>query len=238
MAIRTTKNKNTKKKATKRTVAAKQNYEDVFEPTSLSVPENTSSIMPRPRNRQVLLGIGVLIAVIVIAVLWRNRNWVLAATVNGQPIFSWQLNQRLSNRYGNQVLEAMIGEQLITEAAAKENVVVSQTELDARISEIEKSLGSSMSLDDALKMQGVSKDEFNNQVRVQLLIDKLLAKEVTVSAEEVDAFIASNAAALTATEPAAQRQQAQEQLKNSKLAEKFQEWFTKIKEAAKINRYL
>lgn len=187
------------------------------------------------------IAVVVLIVAALAAVLFRNRGWFVAATVNGTPIPRWELNDRLTKRFGDQVLEAIIGEKLITDAAAKAGVSASNEEIGAKVNEIEQSLSGSMKLDDALQLQGVTREEFESQVRVQILIDKMMSKEVSVSAQEIDEYVKGATAAgqtLSASEAAQQREAAEKELKANKVAEKFQEWFAKLKEEAKVQKYL
>ncbi|RJR14792.1 hypothetical protein C4579_04195 [Candidatus Microgenomates bacterium] len=220
--------------------SAKTSVVDIEEyPQSQPEMPEMYSMMDQPRKpRFMLLALVVVVLAIVAALILRNKELFVAATVNGMPIPRWELNDKLTQRFGNQILETMIGERLITAEATKQGVTVSQAELDAKIAEIESTLQGQMSLDDALELQGITKSEFESQIRVQILIDKLLASEVSVTASEVDDYIASNSAYLTATEPAQQRIEAEEQLRSNKTAEKFQVWFADLKEKANIQRFV
>ncbi len=193
---------------------------------------------PRRKPQFTKIAVVVLLLVALAALILRNKGWFIAATVNGSPIPRWELNDRLSKRYGTQVMEAIIGEKLISDAALKQGVSVGSDEIANRIKDVEKSLNGTMKLDDALKMQGVSKDEFENQVRIQLLIDKMLSKEVSVSATEVDDFLKNSGSLITASDPAQRRTEAEKEVRNNKITEKFQQWFADLKAKAKINRYL
>ncbi len=192
----------------------------------------------RSNSKFIKIAIGVLVVVIIGALLARNRSWFIVATVNGAPISRMELNQKLAQRYGAQILDAIIGEKLVLAEAAKQNLQVSEAEINERVSGIEKSLNGQMKLADALKLQGVSEDEFKNQIKVQVIIDKLLGKEVSVSAQEVDDFVKSNPQMLTSSEPAKMRLEAEKDIKNTKIGAKFQEWFTKLRESAKVTKYL
>lgn len=196
---------------------------------------------PRPRSSplrfKVILGLIVLVAVV--GFVWsKNKGWLLAATIDGRPVTRSELNQRMTQRFGSQMLEAMIGEKLIMNEAAKQGSVVSDDEVKQKITEVEKSLSGSMSLDDSLKMQGITLAEFENQVRIQLVIEKMLSREVSVSAEEVAEYVKNNAKTMTASTDAERKTEAENQIKGNKMAQKFSEWFAKLKDSAKIEKYL
>ena len=180
----------------------------------------------------------VLAIVGVVILISRNKTKLLAASVNGVPISRAELSQRVTDRFGKQMIEAMIGETLILEEARKQNVTANKEEVTAKIGDIEKSLKGSMTLDQSLNLQGITRAEFESQVRVQLLIDKMLSSEATLTASEVDDYMKKNASQLTATSVAEKRDEAEKAVRNDKLTKAFSAWFTKVKDAAKIERYL
>src|SRR3989344_8149890 len=126
---------------------------------SLSVEPETPAFASRRKPSFMKLAAVVLILVIVGALLYRNRSLFIVATVNGQPILRSELNKRLTDRFGSQTLEAMVGERLVTAAARKEGVQVSQDEIKAKITEVEQGLQGQMKLDDALALQGITRKE-------------------------------------------------------------------------------
>ena len=132
----------------------------------------------------------------------------------------------------------MITEHLIASEARKTGVSVTEGELGARKAEILKSVGGSMSLEDVLKVQGISKEEFESQLRLQLTVQKILGQGVEITDKDIDQFIATNKAALAATEPAALRAEARQAILESKVSEKLQPWFAELKKRAQILRFL
>lgn len=236
MAARKKTTKTSSLKKTGRRTAETKKYEDfeTVEPAELT----TSVTPPFKRPSYIKIVIVVLVVVVVGALLYRNRSMFIAATVNGQPILRSELNKRLTDRFGSQTLEAMIGERLVTEAAKKEGISASEDELKAKIAEVEQGLQGQMKLDDALALQGISRAEFESQIEIQIVIEKLLGKEVSVSATEVDEYITVNQNSLSSTDSAQQKEDAATQIRNNKITQKFQEWFAKLKEAAKITKFI
>lgn len=210
--------------------------------TDLGSPKNTSTIEDTGMDAQswtspkrialVVLVVGVLILAIT------NKGLLLAAIVNGRPIFRWELNGVLASRFGKQTLEQMISERLIADAAVKEGVSVSRGDIDAKIAEITKSLGDTSKLEQLLGAQGMTRKEFENQLQLQLLVKKILGRDVVISEGDIDNFIATNRALLVATDPAKLREEARQAIMDSKVGEKLQDWFGKLKESAKILRFL
>ncbi len=195
-----------------------------------------SNLFIQPQKRK-WLALALVALVLVGFLVYKNKNQLIAATVNGQPIFRWELNQRLTDQFGSRMLDALIGEKLILDEARKQNLTVDASELEAKKLDISKSLGG-MKLEDMLAQQGMSEAEFLQQVKMQLLIEKMLAKEVSPSAQEVEDLLNSKDSTLTATDPAQRRLQAEDQIRNAKTSQKFNEWFSQLKQQAKVSRFL
>lgn len=205
-----------------------------------SIIEADQFVTPTGSRRPAYMKLAILflVALIIGVLVYRQRLATTAATVNGAVISKTELTSKLLERFGEQTLEALIGERLIEEEAVKKNIIATSDEVNAKIKEIEASLMGSMSLDESLKLQGIARSEFESQIRMQLLVEKLLADQATVSASEVAEYVVQNKAILTATTPAEQTTEAEKELRNSKMSSLFADWFAALKEKAIIVRTL
>lgn len=181
--------------------------------------------------------IGILVVVFVI-LLAANKGWVLAAVVNGKPIFSWDLNNTLRARYGQQTLEGMIGESLISDEASKNGITVNDADLAAKQKQVLSSLGTDVSLDDFLKFQGMTKADFQHQLKIQITVEKLLTKGLTISDDDINNYIATNRATLTASDPAQLKAEARQAIVNNLVSDKLQTWFTQLRQKAAVIKFL
>lgn len=172
------------------------------------------------------------------ALLLANKGLVVAAVVNGRPIFSWQLNKTLVNRYGKQTIEGMISEELIAEEAKKSGVSVTQSDIDAKQKDILKNLGENVKLEDLLQYQGITREDFDNQIKLQLTVRKILGKDITVSDNDIAGYIATNSATLTATDPAALKAEAKQMIIETKVGALLQPWFAELRSKAQIMRFV
>jgi len=132
----------------------------------------------------------------------------------------------------------MINEELIKQAAKDQKIVISQEKIDEEMAKIEKSLPEGMSLDQALQMQGMSRENLEEQMRLQLAIEEILAPKIQITDEELKQYIEENKDYFSATEEAKIKEEAQESLRQQKLNQNFQSWLQELTEKAKINRWL
>lgn len=193
------------------------------------------AVTPKFNTKLLYLVVGLLA---LLALVLANKSMFLAAVVDGKPVFSWELNRVLVDRYGKQTLEGIISERLIAGEAKKQNVMLSPSDIKNREDEIVKGLGSGMPLEELLKIQGLSKEEFERQITLQLTVQKILGKDLVITKDDIDKFIASNRATLVATEEASLQSEAKQAILDAKIGEKLQPWFNELKAKAKILRFL
>ncbi len=192
---------------------------------------------PAPRFKSKTIYV-LILAVGIIGLLLANKGLVVAGIVNGKPIFRWELNKTLVSRFGKQTLEGIISERLIADAAAKAGVSVTKEDIEAKENEIVSGLAGDVKLEDLLKLQGLTKEDFDSQIKLQLTVEKLLSKDISVSEEDITSYIATNRSTLTATDEASLRTEARAALVNQKVSEKIQPWFMELKDSAKILRFI
>ena len=182
----------------------------------------------------------IIIGIIILGLLvWRFKGYFIVATVNGQPITRFELNDQLTRRFGEQTLDNIINERLILASARQKGVFATTAEIDSRVKQIEENLKGQTTLSEALAVQGLSESMFRRQIEIQLSIEKLFDKDASVSATEIDQYIKDNAETYkTSTEPAKVKQEVTENLKQQKVGQLFDDWFTQTRQSANIKKYL
>lgn len=163
-----------------------------------------------------------------------KKNWFIAAIVNGSPVTNLELQMRLNEQFRSKTLDQLITEKLILNEGAKNNVIISNAEVNNKITEIETNVGGAEALNSLLAQQGQTRNSVRQQIKLQLTVEKLYANEATVSAEEVQAFIEQNKEQLKATDSASQEKEAYDALRNQKLNQAFFLKFQELRSKAKI----
>ena len=186
------------------------------------------------RRTRYIFGIAIVVVILLLASLVvTKKNWFVVALVNNRPITSLELYQNLNKRYGKDVLDSIIQEKLINEEARKQKVTVSSADVDKRLKEIEDQLGGKEALDYALSSQGISLEQAKDQIKTQLIVEKILGKDIQVSDKEIDDFIKANPTAKDLS-----RDKIKEQIRSQKISQKFQTWIEDIKKKAKISKFI
>lgn len=124
-----------------------------------------------------------------------NREYV--ATVNGEKIYLEEYQKRLNAQKGllspktfpdssnkrsrleEEILESMITEKIVLQRARELNLSVSNTELERKLLDIRKDYGDNFF--DLLISQNVQYDDWREELRKEMIWDKLVAADVNAS---------------------------------------------------------
>ena len=90
-----------------------------------------------------------------------------------------------------QIIEGLVAKALLTQACAEKGITVSDEELSGKIKAFEKNLPRNLTLDGVLKQSGLTREMFENDMREQLKLEKLL-QVGQASEEEVVAYYEEN----------------------------------------------
>lgn len=176
--------------------------------------------------------VGVILLIVILLVY--KKELVIAAMVDGKPISNIELQLKLNQQFRAQVLDQMVTEKIIMDEAAKNNAVPTEADIDKKIADIETQVGGAKALDSLLSQQNQTRASIRDQIKLPLAMEKLYAKEATVSAAEVENFITTNKDYLKATDSASQALEAENILKQQKLSQISAQKFQELKQKAKI----
>lgn len=184
----------------------------------------------------------VIIAVIVLVALvaYIFRGAFVAAIVNGEPITRLSVVKALESQSGKATLESMVTKKLILQEAEKRNVDVTKADIDSEIKKIEDNLKTQgTTLDEALQLQGMTRDQLINEIQIQIALQRLVSKDVKVSDKEIEEYVTTNKDSFQeGTTEEEMKKQAEEQLKSQKLQENTQKFIEELQKKAKINYFV
>lgn len=200
---------------------------------------SSSGVSYEKNPHKVLRAISVILIVIlfILLIAFLFRGLFVAATVNGEPISRITVVRTLEKQNGTMTLENLITKKLILQEAQARNIVITQADIDAEINTISENLKKQgTTLESALEAQGMSKDELNDEVRVQLALRKL-SGDVKVSDKEVADFVEANATSFPeGTTEEQMKELARTQLEQQKAAEASQNLLAELQKKAVILR--
>lgn len=199
-------------------------------------PQNNK--LPRITRRKLII-ISVSVAVVAILVwLQYSKGAFVAATVNGSPITRLAVIGELEKQSGKQALDSLVTKKLVENETR--NISVSQDDINNEIKKIEQQVVSQGgTLDAALKQQGMSRKQLQEQVTLQKKIKKLLVDKFQISDEELNTYIKDQKIAPSKGQKLEDfKVQLKEQLQQQKFSQIVQQWIGDLKTKAKIKYYV
>lgn len=119
--------------------------------------------------------------------------------LSSQGINSTSLDGETQNIIQNQVLNSLISQELLKQAAEAEGVTVSEEEIDTQLDTIKSQFADEATYEQALATQGLTETELRDQLTAELSVEQYLEatldlSSITVSEEEVTAVYEEAAA--------------------------------------------
>ncbi len=206
----------------------------------VSENETTMNIKTSPKKFFVILALIILIGGVVFLGAKKYKGYLIAGKVNGRIVTRLELEKALNDRYGKQTFDDLAGSILVQQLATKNQVSVSNDEVNQEIAATEQRLGGKKALGATLDRMGYTQNRFKSEVTIQVLVKKLAEKvlKVEVTDAEIAKFYQDNKTLF----PKRTLDQAKADIKQSLLQQKNQEafttWFSDQKKKATIQSYL
>lgn len=140
----------------------------------------------------------------------------VVATVNGEEIRRSEYDQAVAQNSGEEVLDNLILERLITGEARKRNITADNAEVTRQLDELKEQFGSDQAFQSALQQQGLTEQSLTRQIEVGALLRQMVADQAQVSDQEVDSQYQANAQQFQGQPEADAKQQIRENLKEQK----------------------
>lgn len=114
------------------------------------------------------------------------------ATVDGESITANDLYQLMVSVIGSQAVEQLITEKLIDNEAAKQNIAVSEDEINAEFEEIKSNFPDEATFNMQLQYMGITPEQFKDQLASEMKLRKLVEPEIEVTDEEIQQYYDNN----------------------------------------------
>ena len=182
----------------------------------------------------------VLIIVIVLSGLFLAKSLFVAAIVNNQPITTLSFIRELEKKDGKATLDNMVVEMLVFQEAKKQKVQISSQDVDSKLKEIEASFtAQGQKLDDVLVMQGETREGLKRQIELQLIVEKILGKDISISDKQIsDSFNTNLSSYPKGTKLEDKKDEIKATLTQQALSDKIQPWINDLKTKSKILQFI
>lgn len=191
------------------------------------------------KGKKLLLPIlGVVILILALGFIFKSL--FVAAVINNHPITRYELDKELERQGGQQVLDSKVTEILILQEAKKQKIEISQADVDAKVKSLEDQItAQGQNLDTLLQQQKQTRADLNQQVKIQLIIEKMIGSSLQATDEEAKVFFDANKSYYPqGTTFESQKESIKSQLVQQKMSEKFQTLIADLKQKSKSYYFL
>ena len=177
--------------------------------------------------------------ILILGLLNTYKGSFISAIVNGKPISRLALIKELERQGKDMAVDSLISQELIFQEAKRQKINISQKDLSKAIDGVKKSLeGNKQDLQGFLDNQNLKYNDFLKQIKLQLIIEKLLAGKVKISDEKINKYIEENREFFPeGVSDKDLKSTALEQLKQIELNAKVQELLNNLRNKANIKYF-
>lgn len=182
----------------------------------------------------------VAIGVVVFLLLQKNRGFILAGTVNKSPIYRWELNQKMAEKYGETTLEEIISERLLDENLAKNKITVTNKEVEDELASIKQQYGGDAQFQAAIKQYGMTEAQALASIKQSVGLKKLIESQnkIEITDDQVKKYFEDNKTSFTGKKLEDVAAEIKTTLYQQEIYTKSQEWYSQVRKDAKVNSYL
>ncbi|MBI5044535.1 MAG: SurA N-terminal domain-containing protein [Candidatus Levybacteria bacterium] len=212
---------------------------------TIPLTSETSSSYPQlsqlKLKKRTLVLVAIAIALVGLAVYYRSL--FVVAMVNGQPISRITYINETEAVYlsdarvtaGKQALNQLVTKALIYQEADKKNISVADKEVKDEVARVRKTVEKqNQKLEEALAAQGDTLKAYEERIKIQKLLEKLVGK-ITVSDKEVNDYIEKNNSTLPQDISENDiKTQVKSSLEQQKFSEKVQTLISDLQKKAKV----
>lgn len=119
-------------------------------------------------------------------------NEEVVAEVGNEKVSKEELYNVLVKQYGNSTLDNLITSKLIQQEAEKENITVSQKEIDEELNILINNYGGEEVFTQAIEASGVSMEDVERDISDYILTEKLIEPRIEVTEEEMKSYFDEN----------------------------------------------
>ncbi len=200
------------------------------------VSDETTQKIVKPKFMKFLLYVFLFILTLIVVdliVQYINNDYSVAI-VNGYRIPRSEYEKRLDEAYGTTIATQLINEQLVLEQAQKDEVAVTEEEIQALIDETIKTIGSQEAFQSALEANGLTEETYRRSLRIQILAEKMVVDEP--SDEDLLAYFEENKATYFEEDTVFEdvKEDVKDLYKNEKFSTESTTWLTNIRNEATI----
>lgn len=136
-----------------------------------------------------IIGLG---SALVIALSLTFMDYKKVASVNGESISKNELYDLLVSQYGSDGVDKLITDKIIEKEMKKENLKISQSEINEEMADYIEAYGGEDAFKDLLDSSGVKRSTIEKNMKTYLATKKLLEPRISITDDEIKTYFEEN----------------------------------------------
>lgn len=180
------------------------------------------------------------IGVVVFLLVQKNKSLFIVGTVNKSPITRWELNTKMAEKYATQTFEEIVSERLLTENLKKNNISVTDKEVQDELAKIKAQYGGEEQFKTAIAQFGMTEAKALASIEQSIGLKKLIGSlnKIEITDDAIAKYFTDNASSYTDKKLEDVKAEIKDTLLQQEIYTKSQEWYTQIRKDAKVSSFL
>jgi hypothetical protein len=182
----------------------------------------------------------VAIGVVVFLLVQKNKSMFIVGTVNKTPITRLELNAKMAEKYAAQTLEEIVSEKLLNENLKKNNIVVTDKEIQDELAKIKVQYGGEEQFQAAIAQFGMTEAKALQSIKQSIGLKKLIegVNVIEITDAAISQYFTDNKASYEGKKLEDVKAEIKEILYQQEIYTKSQEWYTQIRKDATVSSFL
>ncbi|WHZ01221.1 peptidylprolyl isomerase [Neobacillus sp. YX16] len=144
------------------------------------------------QNKKLVFVIGVLILAIGVFLSLALSNDKAIAKINGDAISKDELYNVMVKQYGAATVEQLIADKIVASEAKKQNITISDEELNKEVDKLKESYGGEEAFEQVLASNNTTVDVLKEDLKNYLTMRKLIEPQIEITDEELKTYFDEN----------------------------------------------
>jgi len=180
------------------------------------------------------------IGVVIFLLAQKNKSLFIVGTVNKSPITRWELNTKMAEKYATQTFEEIVSERLLAENLKKNNISVTDKEVQDELAKIKAQYGGEEQFKTAIAQFGMTEAKALASIKQSIGLKKLIEalNKIEITDDAIAKYFTDNASSYTGKKLEDVKAEIKDTLLQQEIYTKSQEWYTQIRKDAKVSSFL
>lgn len=180
------------------------------------------------------------IGVVVFLLIQKNKSLFIVGTVNKSPVFRWELNAKMAEKYATQTFEELVSERLLSENLKKYNITVTEKEVQDELAKIKQQYGGENQFKAAITQFGMTEAKALQSIKQSIGLKKIIESlgKIEIKEENIAEYFTDNKVSYEGKKLEDVSTEIKEILLQQEIYIKSQEWYSTVRKDAKVSSFL